>query len=127
MTQQHPLLPKEIAFKEETLAESMARYSGFGKDLFFELESHFPGMISKIRFFQPQDSQKEDIWAFYDDGFLLFAIQLEPYGEVIVLWDSNPENSIEIVTWWENEYEAAIAFIEEVFFGKEPTGKFSFE
>lgn len=127
MTQQHPLLPEEMDFKEETLSESMVRYSGFGRDLFFELESHFPGMISKIRFFQPQASQQEDIWAYYENGPLQFAMQLEPSCEVIVLWNDGPDNSIEIGTWWDNEYEAAIAFIEEVFFGKEPSGKFSFD
>jgi hypothetical protein len=121
------ILPTEMGFKEETLAESMARYSGFGKDLFFELESHFPGMISKLRFFQPQDSQSDDIWAVYNDGTIQFGIQLEPNTPVIVLWNNEPGNSIELGTWWENEYEAAIAFIEEVFFGKEPNGKFSFD
>ncbi|GAA4354880.1 hypothetical protein GCM10023185_17130 [Hymenobacter saemangeumensis] len=105
----------------------MARYSGFGKHLFEKLDSHFPGILSNFRFFQPQGSQQGDVWAYYEDDPVQFSVQLEPSGEVILLWDDNAENSIEIGPWWSSEYEAAIAFIEEVFFGKAPGGKFSFD
>ena len=126
MTHIHPLLPDNWDFKEETFTEAIDRYSGFGEKMFFELDSHFPGMLSKFRFFQPQQYQQEDIWAIYQDNTFQFAVQLEPSCEVIILWNDNPKDSIEIGTWWDDEYEAAIAFIEEVFFKKEPSGKFSF-
>jgi hypothetical protein len=120
MTQQHHLLPREMNFKEESLAESMARYSGFGKDLFLELESHFPGMLSKFRFFQPQDSQEDDIWSYYQDDTVQFAVQLEPNTPVIVLWDAKPENNIEIGDWSEDPIADVIRFIEEDFFARDP-------
>jgi len=127
MTVSHSILPDGMDFKEETLVESTTRYQGFGKNLFFELESHFPGMLAKLRFFQPQGPQDDDVWAVYDDEAVQFGIQLEPHSPVIVLWNNKPGSSIELGDWWENEYAAAIAFIEEEFFGKEPSGKFSFD
>ncbi len=123
----HPLLPESAHFQEESLSEVQARYSGFGKDLFAELEAQLPEIISNFRFFHKRHNQEEDAWAIYADNNIEFAVILDPDCAVIVLFDGTPGNTIEIGTWWDNPTEVAIAFIEEVFFGKEPSGKFSFD
>jgi|GEM_PF-1474900 len=108
-------------YKEESYAQAQARYSGFSEDLFSRLEGNFPGFISNLRFFQSQDYQLEDMWAIYEDAAIQFGIQLDPDTPVIVLWNANPENHIEIGDWSEDASGDAIRFIEEEFFAKGPS------
>ncbi|GAA3924479.1 hypothetical protein [Hymenobacter algoricola] len=120
----HDLLPASLRFAEESYAEAQTRYSGFGKDSFPRLEARFPGFISKLRFFHPQEYQSEDVWAVYEDASVQFGIQLDPDCEVIVLWNKNPENSIELGTWWDDASDIAIRYIEQVFLNGQPSASF---
>jgi hypothetical protein len=117
----YPLLNTSLQYEEESYAQAQARYSGFGEDLFSQLENHFPGFISKLRFFHPHKYQEDDVWAVYEDAAVQFGIQLEPNTPVIVLWSRNPDTSIEIGNWSEDVYEDVIRFIEEDFFAKGPS------
>lgn len=106
---QHPLLSDSFNYNEETYADAMERYSGFGAKLFEVLKSRIPEVLQKLRFFQSISYQQEDVYAVYENGSTSFVIQLEPVGEVICIW--NDTVSTEIGSWSENEYEEAVQFI----------------
>lgn len=109
---QQPLLSNRDNFNEESYADVVSSYSGFGADLFNFLSKHNPDLFSRLRFFRSTRLQSEDVFAIYESGNNAFGIMLDPDCEVICLWNGTGIRT-EIGAWSENEYEEAFAFINE--------------
>ncbi|WP_294322555.1 hypothetical protein [uncultured Chryseobacterium sp.] len=86
------------------------RYSGFGKDLYRQIEQRLPDVFKDFQYYQRINIQTEDSYAVYYNGQSSFCIQLDPLCEKIILWNENKQ--IEIGYWSDNEYEDALQFIE---------------
>lgn len=103
---------------EESFNEVLKRYTRFGKELYRIIEKELPSVFNKLKFYRATKStekyvygaQLEDSYAIYDDGKIIFSIQLEPESEIICL--NNWETQIEIGDWEQNDYyKQAIDFI----------------
>jgi len=107
------LLNPSENYSEETYSEFENRYVGFGKEIYLKIKEKTPDVFHKLTFYKQIDSQTEDSYAEYSDINQLFAIQLDPTCEVIVLW--NEQKQVEIGIWSNNEYGDAIDFIKSEF------------
>uniref|UniRef100_UPI004049F422 hypothetical protein n=1 Tax=Flavobacterium sp. TaxID=239 RepID=UPI004049F422 len=95
---------------EESFNEVLKRYTRFGKELYRIIEKELPSVFNKLKFYRATKStekyvygaQLEDSYAIYDDGKIMFSIQLEPESEIICL--NNLETQIEIGDWEQNDY-----------------------
>lgn len=101
----YSLLPN-WKFREENLEEFNERYSGFGREFYKTLDNSPPNALVKIKLYQSLEYQTEDSIAIYSDNTTSFGIQLDPFIEVIVLW--NKENHIEISSHTVDAYQVAI-------------------
>jgi hypothetical protein len=101
----------------ESHEEAGRRYSGFGKDLYRQIEQRFPDVFRNLQYYQRMTIQAEDSYAIYNNHQNSFCIQLDPECEKIILW--NEEKQIEIGHWSDNEYEDALHFIQsELLYGR---------
>lgn len=116
------LFPDGQEYEKETYEEFLIRYCGFGKEIYNHLKSHLPYIYNRIVLYKAVRSTGthvgdypylEDSYAYFDDGNFQFEIQLDPLTEVICL--CNFKTQIEIGHWSDNEYEDALAFIEQNF------------
>ena len=107
---------------EENFDDFLKRYTRFGKELYRIIEKELPNVFNRLKFYRATKStgkyvygaQLEDSYAIYDDGKIMFSIQLEPESEVICL--NNWETQIEIGDWEQNDYyKQAIDFIKTEF------------
>lgn len=96
-------------YAQEYYDAVMARYSGFGKNLYQKLRDMYPDVFFNLTFYRRIDYQVEDSYAVFVDGDSFFVIQLDPLCEVIVLWSKL--DRIEIGSWSHDEYSEAMAFI----------------
>lgn len=96
-------------FVPENLEEVSRRYSGFGKDLYKQIQQRFPDVFRNLQYYQRINIQPEDSYAMYDNDQNSFCIQLDPVCEKIIFW--NEEKQIEIGHWSDNECEDALQFI----------------
>lgn len=97
----------------ETYEDYQSRYNGFGKDFFEKIKSTHPNVFKYLKFFKPTPVQADNAIALYQNSVIVFAIQLDPSGEVIVLW--NDSECIEIGTWSKNASEEALTWITSQF------------
>jgi hypothetical protein len=67
----------------------MSRYAGFGKGIYHELKDELPFVFDNLTFYTCLSSQKEHSYAVCHKDTKPFAIQLDPLGDVIVLWNRN--------------------------------------
>ncbi|WP_026727392.1 hypothetical protein [Flavobacterium denitrificans] len=103
---------------EEKFEEVLVRYNRFGKDLYNVIKEELPDVFKYLKYYRTikygNIGQLEDSYATYNDGDILFAIQLEPECEVICLY--NREIHIEISDWNNNDYyKQSIEFIRTEF------------
>jgi hypothetical protein len=96
-------------YHQEEFDDLNKRYSGFGKEIYTRLKSTLPSVFDKLTYYRSLNYQTNDSYAVFKDGDKVFAIQLDPLCEVIVLW--NDEKQVEIGTWSADEYGDAISFI----------------
>ena len=96
-------------YEVENYIEFEKRYLGFGKEIYLKIKEEIPEVFRQLTFYKRLTLQTKDSYAQYSGDNYSFAIQLDPLGEVIVLW--NDKKHIEIGTWSENEYNDAIHFI----------------
>ncbi|MCM8527893.1 MAG: hypothetical protein NE327_15335 [Lentisphaeraceae bacterium] len=83
----HRLLEKKEKYVEESYEEVNQRYEGFADTFFEKLQSRFPDIFSKLKFYRPYGSKYiNDVNAVYDKE-IAFAIALDPYCEAIFMWD----------------------------------------
>jgi len=107
---------------EENFDDVLIRYTRFGKELYSIIKKELPNVFNKLKFYRATKStekyvygaQLEDSYAIYNDGKIMFSIQLEPESEVICLY--NWETGIEIGDWEQNDYyKQSIDFIKSEF------------
>lgn len=103
----YSLLPNHYVPEPE--AEALARYDGFGRELFGLLRHDLPQVV--FEFARNPAEQRDDVWAICHCGLQAFGIQLDPLIEVIVLFDE--ERCEEIGTWQDDPVGYAIARIRE--------------
>jgi hypothetical protein len=96
-------------YLQERLEDVDKRYSGFGKEIYAKLKLTLPSVFDKLTYYRSLSHQPLDSYAVFEDGKKMFAIQLDPLGEVIALWDN--EKQVEIRTWSTDEYTEALSFI----------------
>ena len=106
------LLTSNEDYIEETFDDVSRRYSGYGKEIYRRLRDEMPKVFNNLTYYQCLTSQTQDSYAIYSHNDKSFAIQLEPIGEVIVLW--NNEKQIEIGFWSKDEYRDTINFIKTI-------------
>ncbi|WP_149247389.1 hypothetical protein [Chryseobacterium sp. SN22] len=68
-------------FIPENLEEAGRRYSGFGKDLYRQIEQRFPDVFSNLQYYQCIDIQTEDSCAIYTNDQNSFVFSLIPYAK----------------------------------------------
>ena len=110
------LIEERQDFLKENSNEVVKRFSGFGKDLYAQIEAQLPDIFSKLTYYRRISCQTDDSYALYEHPTQSFAIQLEPKGEVIVLW--NATKFIEIGFWSQNPCEDAISYIKKELLNK---------
>lgn len=96
-------------FTHENINDFSDRYKGFGKDIYEIIKQELPDIYARLKYYRNTIGQTGDSYAEFMDDYHHFAIQLEPIGEVIVLW--NKTKQIEIGTWSEDEYRETINYI----------------
>lgn len=94
---------------QESLEEFDNRYSGFGGQLYSKLSYDLPPVFRNLVFYKKKTGQTGNSYAEFVDFRSPFAIQLDPIGEVIVLW--NKEKHIEIGFWSNDPYKDALEVI----------------
>lgn len=99
-------------FIEETYAEFLARYTGFGSGFYARLKQQVPEVFEHLVFYKVQSSP-EDSFALYDKAEKSFAIQVDPLIEEICLW--NPSEQLEFGHWCEDAEREAIAYLKAHF------------
>jgi len=104
------LLSPSGDFVIETYDDFESRYRGFGKEIYYRIKQTLPEVFRHFTFYRCLTSQKVDSYAEYESDKLAFCIQLDPLGEVIVLW--NQEKQIEIGFWTKDVYNEAIIYIQ---------------
>lgn len=116
------ILGNHQEYAEEKFEEVLVRYNRFGKDIYSVIEKELPNVFKYLKFYKATKSttkyvfgaQLEDSYAIYNDGNILFSIQLEPECEVICL--NNWKTQIEIGDWDNNDYyKQAVEFIKNEF------------
>jgi len=109
-------------YVEEKFDEVLMRYNRFGKDIYNLIKKELPQVFKYLKYYKATKStekyvfgaQLEDSYAIYNDGNILFSIQLEPNCEVICL--NNWKTQIEIGDWDNNDYyKQSIEFIRTEF------------
>lgn len=106
------LVGAEGRFMEETYAEFLARYTGFGSDFYSRLKQQVPEVFEQLVFYKVQ-SVPEDSFALYDKAEKSFAIQVESVYECICIW--NPSEQFEFGYWCEDAVGEAITYLKEHF------------
>ena len=110
-------------YEGETYEEFLNRYKGFGKEIYTKLKDELPSIFNDLKFYSAVRSTEkcvgnfpyiEDSYAIFDDGEIMFIIQLDPETEVICL--SNWKTQIEIGVWEQIDfYKESIDFIKKEF------------
>ena len=93
----HPLLNPAADYEPEDEAQAMARYHGFGRELYERLYQACPALRGRFRFFRAHGS--DDIWSIGEPGGRELGVQLDPDCEVICLWVDGDATAEEIGTW----------------------------
>lgn len=106
------LVGAEGRFMEETYAELLARYTGFGSDFYARLKQQVPEVFEHLLFYYIQGTP-EDSFALYEKGEITFAIQVDQVSDCICLW--NPSEQLEFGHWCEDAVGDAIAYLKEHF------------
>lgn len=104
------LLKSYFPLQEESLSEFHERYTGYGNGLYDYLAKHQPEIYDKITLYRSLGNQQMDSLAYYENGVHSFVVQLEPEGEVIVLW--NEEIQTEYGTWEPLDYRNIVEYIQ---------------
>jgi len=113
------LLPENYDFRQETYDAVCSRYAGFGRNLFATLREAMPSAFNSLLFYRASVHQESDVYAVCHWAQTNFAIQLDPYCEVIVLWDHSTQ--IEIGTWESDPSLTAMEFIRRNFMNSATT------
>lgn len=109
-------------YVEEKFEDVLVRYNRFGKDIYNVIKEELPSVFKYLKYYKATENTKkhvsgaqlEDSYAIYNDGNILFSIQLDPDCEVICL--NNWETHIEIGDWNNNDYyKQSIEFIRTEF------------
>jgi len=109
-------------YEEEKFEEVVLRYNRFGKELYNVIKEELPNVFKYLKYYKGTKStekcvfgaEPENSYAIYNDGNILFSIQLEPECEVICL--NNWKTQIEIGDWDNNDYyKQSIEFIRTQF------------
>ncbi|MFD2910123.1 hypothetical protein ACFSX9_15440 [Flavobacterium ardleyense] len=117
------LLGDRQRYVEEPLETFEIRYSGFGKDLYNEIQKELPEVFAKLTYYKRFENDDKsnlmtflnDSYAIYNDGSLKFRIIIDPDCEVICLGDF--DSHIEIGSWDNTTtyYRESIDFIKKYF------------
>ncbi|HCS19840.1 MAG TPA: hypothetical protein DIW47_04640 [Bacteroidetes bacterium] len=95
-------------FMDETYAEFLVRYFGFGSGFYSELNRKYPEIFEHLEFYTVQSSP-ESSFALYDKGEKSFAIQLDPFCEDICIWYFSEQR--EFGHWHEDPGKEALAYL----------------
>lgn len=107
MTTLPSLLNSSLEYVEETEAQMVARYHGFGKALFSRLFSTHHAIRNQFRFFR--EITTDDVWAVCEIPRQSFGVQLDPDIECICIWDESSHD--EIGTWIDDPVGFAIGVV----------------
>lgn len=86
------ILNKSIRFHEESEDEMLARYHGFGINVYEALFQMAPWIRPGFRYFRTDFSC--DVWSVCTMDEFEFGMQLEPYTECICIWDAEWHDEI---------------------------------
>jgi len=109
-------------YQEETFNEMVIRYKGFGENLYAALQENLPNIFENLKYYRATISsgicvmdhvQTLDSYAIYKFQNNSFAIQLEPEGATIIVW--NWEVEFETGYWSENPVAETLDFIKQNF------------
>jgi len=107
-----PILNDSLPFVEESEAEALGRYQGFGMQLHFELFRLNPESRNCFRYFRNGDT--EDLWSIYKVESFEFGLQLDPDTCCVCIWDGEWHD--EIGDWLDDPIAFAIGVINERYF-----------